>query len=290
VDSVDIERILIKGVDTEGTGRVKDSDIEDKIATAASPRFLGVFPRGIVLDYELFDRYVFERDLARVERYYRARGYYEAHVRAGRVEETGDGHVAVTIGVEEGPPVNVGEVRIDGVAQIPIDDAAAVFSAVRRQLRKGRAFDEDRFQKAQGNLVHALGDRGYAFATATGSAEVDLGRHLADVTLTVTPGQSARLGPITLTGLRDLPEAPVRRALDLTEGELYSVSKLESARRAILALGVFSDAEVVPVLSDPASRTVPVNVRVVPSELRVVKLGGGGGGGGGGPGGGRLAQ
>jgi len=275
VDNVDIERILIKGFDTQGTGRVKDSDIEDKIATAASPRFLGFFPRGVVLDYELYDRYVLERDLARIERYYRARGFYEAHVRAGRVEKTSEGHVAVTIAVQEGPPVNVGEVRIDGLAEIPIDDAAAVFTAVRRRIRKDRAFDEDRFQTAQENLVRALADRGYAFASAKGSAEIDLGRHLADVTLTVTPGQTARLGPITLAGLRDLPEPPVRRALDLTEGELYSASKLESARRAILALGVFSDAEVIPVLSDPASRTVPVNVRVIPSELRAVKLGGG---------------
>ncbi|HMI87720.1 MAG TPA: BamA/TamA family outer membrane protein, partial [Polyangiaceae bacterium] len=47
------------------------------------------------------------------------------------------------------------------------------------------------------------------------------------------------------------------------------------AKRAILALGVFAEAEVEPDLSHPNSPTVPVKVVVTPSELRAVKVGGG---------------
>src|SRR6266478_5832637 len=171
IDSVEIERVLVPGVDTEGTPRrVPASAIEEKIATAASPRFLGFFPRGVVLDYELFDRYVLDRDLTRIERIYRARGYYEAKVRAGRVERTDNGHVRVTVIVQEGSRIDVGDIRFEGVASLPIDDNAAIFAAVRRKLRKGRAFDEDNYQAAQENLVRALGDRGYAFAQVKGQA------------------------------------------------------------------------------------------------------------------------
>src|SRR6266511_3225972 len=190
-------------------------------------------------DYELFDRYVLERDLARIERIYRARGYYEAHVRAGRVERTKDGHVKVTIVVEEGRPVDVGDVRLGGITALPLDTSAAVLAAVRKHLQSGKPFDEGEYEAAQDDLIRALGDRGYAFAQVKGGAEVDLNRHVADVVLMVTPGETARIGKLTVTGLGDLPEKPVRRALDLSEGELYSTSKLESARRAILALGVF---------------------------------------------------
>ncbi|HEX9296605.1 MAG TPA: POTRA domain-containing protein [Polyangiaceae bacterium] len=269
IDSVDIER-----VDAEDERKVPESDIEGKIATASSPKFLGVV-RGFVFDYELFDRYVLERDLARIERIYRARGYYEAHVRAGRVERTKDGHVKVTIVVEEGRPVDVGDVRLGGITALPLDTSAAVLAAVRKHLQSGKPFDEGEYEAAQDDLIRALGDRGYAFAQVKGGAEVDLNRHVADVVLMVTPGETARIGKLTVTGLGDLPEKPVRRALDLSEGELYSTSKLESARRAILALGVFSDVEVTPVLTGSTSRTVPVNVRLVPSELHAVKAGGG---------------
>ena len=79
----------VDGVRVDGNDKVSGSDIEEKMATAESPKFLGLF-RGVVYDYELFDRTVLQRDLERVERYYRARGYYEAQVRAGRVRYTGD--------------------------------------------------------------------------------------------------------------------------------------------------------------------------------------------------------
>ena len=182
------------------------SEIEDKIATAPSPHFLGIFPRGVVLDYELYDRYVLERDLTRIERLYRARGYYEAHARAGRVEKVGDGHVKVTLLIEEGLPVNVGEVRVDGLTALPIDDSAAVLTALRRRLRNGRIFDEDKYETAQVNMLRALGDRGYAFAKLKGAVEVDLNRHVADVTFSLAPGEIARLGAVDITGLNGVPE------------------------------------------------------------------------------------
>jgi outer membrane protein insertion porin family/translocation and assembly module TamA len=216
-----------------------------------------------------------ERDLARIERYYRARGYYEAHARAGRVEKVADDHVRVNVVVDEGRAVTVGEIKIDGIATLSIDDAAAVLSAVRRRLRAGRAFEEERYETAQEQLVSALTARGYAFAKVKGRVEVDLGRHVADLFLDVTAGQPARIGAVTINGLGPLPEAPVRRALDLSEGELYSSAKLESAKLAILAFGVFSEAVVAPDLSHPDSPVVPVTVTVTPSELRSVKLGGG---------------
>ena len=267
-------RYAIDSVDIEGTSKVEAAEIEDKIATAESPRFLGLF-RGIVLDYELFDPYVLERDLVRIERLYRARGFYEAHARAGRVEKIAASHVRVSVVVDEGPPVKVGEIKIDGIADLSIDDAAAVLASVRPLLRAGKNFDEERYEEAKEELERALTDRGYAFAKVEGRAEVDLGRHVADVFLAVTPGQIARLGAVSLTGLGPLPEAPVRRALELEEGELYSTAQLQSAKRAILALGVFSEAEIEPDLSRPNSPVVPVKVVVTPGALRAVKFGGG---------------
>jgi outer membrane protein assembly factor BamA len=268
-------RYAIDDVEFEGQSELKASDVEDKIATAASPRFLGL-PQGVVVDYELFDRYVLERDLIRVERIYRAHGFYEAHARAGRVEKTSDGHVKVTIVVEEGQVVLLGDVKIEGITTLSIDDSAAVLKAVRRKkVREKQPFNEDNYDQAREGVVQALGDRGYAFAQVKGDVEVDLAKHLANVTFTVTAGQQARIGAVTISGLGDIPEEPVRRAVDLAPGEVYSASKLESARQAVLHLGVFADAEVSPDLTNPQSPTVPVTVRVVPTELRAVRLGGG---------------
>ena len=98
--------VSVDSISVEGNKAIASADVEEKLATAPSPKFLGLF-RGIIYDYELLDRGVLQRDLERVARYYRARGYYEAVARAGRIRATGDKHVDVTIEVEEGEPVLV---------------------------------------------------------------------------------------------------------------------------------------------------------------------------------------
>ncbi|HEX7450964.1 MAG TPA: POTRA domain-containing protein, partial [Polyangiaceae bacterium] len=77
-------RSAVKSVEFTGNDAISEDDLEEKLATADSPSFLGFF-QGVVYDWNVFDRFVLERDLQRIERYYRTRGYYHARVRAGRV-------------------------------------------------------------------------------------------------------------------------------------------------------------------------------------------------------------
>src|SRR5690606_23503643 len=99
-------RAVVDSVDVEGNSELSEGDVTEKLATQPSPRFLGLM-QGVVYDYQVFDRYVLQRDLERVERFYQARGYYRARARAGRINYTGEKHVEVTIVVDEGPLTRV---------------------------------------------------------------------------------------------------------------------------------------------------------------------------------------
>ncbi|MFT3776183.1 MAG: POTRA domain-containing protein [Minicystis sp.] len=266
----------VDSVDVQGNKAIPDEDIEGKVATTPSPKFLGLF-RGVVYDYELFDRSVLQRDLERVERYYRARGYYEARARAGRIRYRNDNHVQVTIEVEEGRPVLVRERRIEGIDALAPRDARAVRGAMTDLVKENRPFEEEPFSKAEAAMRQALTDRGYAWAKVERRADVDLPNHFADLLFTVRLGPRARFGPIRFQGLRELPEGPVRRALDITEGEPYSTEALRAAERAVLDLGTFSSVAVLPSLREPPppDGVVPLTVRLVPQKLRSVTLGGG---------------
>src|SRR5262249_39842888 len=94
-------RTAVDAVRVQGADAIDDDDIKDKIATTESPKFLGLF-RGLVYDYALFDRDILERDMARIEAFYRTKGFYDAHARAGRVYRLAPDHVRVEIVVEEG--------------------------------------------------------------------------------------------------------------------------------------------------------------------------------------------
>jgi outer membrane protein insertion porin family/translocation and assembly module TamA len=92
-------RSAVNEVQVRGTDKLDDDDVKDKIATTESPKLLMLF-RGILFEYSLFDRFVFQRDLARVEAFYRSKGYYGAHARAGRIHQLDDNHVRVEVVVE----------------------------------------------------------------------------------------------------------------------------------------------------------------------------------------------
>ncbi|HKQ69638.1 MAG TPA: POTRA domain-containing protein, partial [Polyangiaceae bacterium] len=256
--SIPSRRAAVDSVKVRGAKQVSASDVEEKLATEPSPKFLGLF-RGVVYDYELFNRATLQRDLARVERFYQARGYYEARATAGLVKRVDPKHVEIDIEVDEGVPVVNHELRIEGVEKLPREIALAAERAARDNLPDGEPFDEESFAKAEERLVTALTDRGYAYAKAKRDALIDVVTHRAVAVFAVTPGPPAKFGKIAIQGQSagsdapvplELPEAPLRRAIDIEEGEPYSTADIQTATQALLDLGVFASVDIVPDLPE----------------------------------------
>jgi outer membrane protein insertion porin family/translocation and assembly module TamA len=260
-------------------------DERDKLATEASTKFLFLF-EGVAYDYAIYDEAVLQRDMARVERFYRAKGFMDAHARVARVRQTANNHVRVEIVVDEGPPSLNRRVTLVGIEGLPALDAAAVRAAAGTALPRGARFDEEGFKASEGTVQKALTDRGYAFAKVDTDAEIDVGAHTVDYGVRVVPGPAATFGAITIAGLdpdgdgprpQEIPEAPLRRAIDIRPGDPYSTAAIDSATQALLDLNVFSAAQIVPQLSSPppSDAVVPLTVKVEPTRLRQLTLGGG---------------
>lgn len=266
-------RSAVDAVSIRGADAIDSGEVEDRIATTETTKFLGLF-RGVVFEYSIFDRFVLQRDLARVEAFYRSKGFFDAHARAGRVYTVDDRHVRVEIVVEEGEPVLVRDVRVVGLDGLPPDLAETVRRAARDALPQDARFEEEKFTSGEGAVRRALTDRGYAYAKVERDAAVDIVVKRADVVYEVTPGKPAVFGEVTIEGLGNLPEKNVRRTIDIDPGEPYSEQTLDSAQQALLDLGVFASVELTPDL-ERGDGVVPVHVKVEPSRLRNVRLGGG---------------
>ena len=276
-------RAAVDSLRIVGAQAVAQDDVLNKIATEASPKFLGLL-RGVAYDYSIYDPAVLQRDLARVERYYRGQGFFEAHARVGRVHYVGPNHVRIEIVVDEGPPMNNRQVRVDGLDKLPDAVASAVRLAATVALPVKARFDENAYAKASETVARALTDRGYAYAKVASDARVDLASHSVDYSFTVTPGIAAVFGKTTFTGLdpdgagpapQEIEEAPLRRAMHIRLGTPYSTAELAVATQALLDLEVFSGVRIVPGLSDPPAPVVPLDVQVEPTKLRSIRLGGG---------------
>lgn len=276
--SVPKGRSAVDSVKFSGNASIDSDDLREKLATAESPRFLGLFP-GIVYDYNVFDRFVLDRDLQRVERFYRERGYYQARARAGRVFFVSSDKVKVEILIDEGRPARVSRVDLHGLDDLPKAVVDEALRSARGPLDKGQIFQEEKFAAAEAAVQHTLGDHGYAYVKVRRAADLDLPKNVVAVGYFVTLGPQAKFGEVRIIGLGNIPEAPVRRALALVPGKPYSRSELDSAQRALLDLNVFSSVIIEPELAkngetEPPA-TVPIIVRVEPAKLRAIHLGGG---------------
>jgi len=264
----------VSDVVIEGAPGVDHDDLEGRIATRKSPRFLALFP-GFVYDYELFDRYALRRDLARVERTMRARGYYDAKVHVARVVQDGN-KVTVTIEVEEGPPTLVESVAFAGADPLDAETRARIASAARDVLPKGAVFDEDKLEEAEAKVLRALTARGHAAAKVERHVEVDLASSRARLRFDLTPGPIAKIGPVRFEGTGELPESKLRKIFRVEEGDRYSSDDIDEGRQAMLDLGVLATAEITPDLSRlEQDGVVPLTVKCEPAKLRTLLIGGG---------------
>jgi len=210
-------RSAVDSVRVLNAKEIKASDTEDQLGTQATTKFLYLF-QGVAYDYSVYDEATLQRDMARVERFYRSKGFLDAHARVARVRPSGN-HVRVEIVVDEGPATLNRYLTMVGLDGLPKEVADAATAAARGAIVKGERFDEKKFKDSEDAVKRALTDRGFAYATVDSQTELDIGTHTADYGFQVVPGPLALFGPITFAGLdpdgagprkQEIPEAPTR--------------------------------------------------------------------------------
>ncbi len=245
-------------------------DLKDGLATA-EPRTLFWIER----ERDVYDANLVARDLERIERYYRAHGYYDVKVVAARVEKVGEREVEIEVRVTPGPRVNVRSVTSDAAAVLELaSDVAFRYQAVPKP-RVGQPFTEALLDAYETNLLSTLKEAGYPYAKVRVRATIDLDARAADIVTEMKPGKRARFGEIRVVGLRQIPEDKVRAALDLKPGARYSEAEQLDAQEALSAMQLFTRVEVAPDLSNPDAEEVPIVVTVQEDQLRKLTLGGG---------------
>jgi outer membrane protein insertion porin family/translocation and assembly module TamA len=247
-------------------------DLDDALsglATAAPRTFLWVEHR------DVYDANLLARDVERIERFYRARGYYDAKVVATRVESVAERKVEIEVHVTPGPRVTVRKVETEQTALLSLPPDVSFKYKDLPELRSGVPFDETLLDERKRALEVMLKEAGYAYAKVRVTATVDLNAHAADIRTELVPGKRARFGQIRIVGLKQIPEGKVRAALNISQGDQYSVADQEDARQALDGMRLFTRVDVSPDLSNPDVDQVPILVTLQEDQLRKLVLGGG---------------
>jgi translocation and assembly module TamA len=199
----------------------------------------------------------------------RSHGYYDAVVepRTEVAQGPGGGIVQVVLAAEPGDEYRFASVELPGLEGAGPDAA---------ELRKmftvnpGDPVIAQDVIDAGTALTHALGEQGFAEAKV-GERQIAINHqtHLATLVLPVDPGPVATFGRIRVTGRPPFGERHLATIARFKPGDRFKRSKVDDLRRALIATGLISgaDIQVVPV---NGGRTVDLAVKLEPAPSRTI--------------------
>ena len=174
----------------------------------------------------------------------------------------------VTVTVTPGPRTTVDKVDIEFAGDLDSDtpDRAKRRAALRASwaLKPGAPFRSPDWEGAKTRLQESLTDEDYAAGTvAQSEARVDADSARAALTLTLDSGPRFTLGDVYIEGLKNYPEAVIRRLIDLHHDERYSRTRLTDLQR-VIQTGPWFSSVIVDIDRDPAKAVrAPVRLAVV---------------------------
>jgi translocation and assembly module TamA len=124
---------------------------------------------------------------------------------------------------------------------------------------------------ARDRVLNAVRSAGYPLAKVDlPPAVLHLDQNLVDLEYVVTSGPEATIGPITITGLKDMNESFVRQRLLLHQGERFSPAAIQRAQQDLASIGVFSVVRMEPADHLDANGQLPVTIDVTERPLHAV--------------------
>lgn len=268
----------VRDVEIEGNRSFSGMVLKDVIATSA-PSFFRRLQFWREPGFEFSEREL-RRDVIRLQRFYRRRGFYDVQVRYE--VETGDKehHKRVRFIVDEGEPTMVESLELiyQDTSQERIEEIRE-FKDVqkaesRNPLREGERYEAVRHPDIEAAYLNALRNSGFAFASARIEADVDTVAREADVKVIMDPGEQAYFNDIEVEGDLSVDDDLVRYHSNIRQGDLYSLRSMREAQQLIFRHPLVR----LVTLSQPEQTegdSVDIRIRVREQALRTIEIQGG---------------
>ncbi len=266
ITAQDKESAIVEVVAIEGNRVLSTRDLKLLMFTRASPWY-EIFPG---VSDRRFDPSVFRSDVARITAHYSDTGYFDA-VADTIIDRSRPGFVRIRIRIEEGEPVLVSGVRLEGLPADVEQDSMQVRRAL--NTRRDRPFTRMGREADLKLISDTLQDDGYAFAEV--AAEVSIHGKRANVTFRVRPGPRCRFGQVRIEGNRRVSKGLLLRGLTFRAGDAYQKKELSNSRLQLYRSEAFRSVSLG--IPDTVAQASPVDVTVEVRErpARSLKLGAG---------------
>lgn len=240
-------KVLIKKIRFEGNVNIDESRLRKELETKTA---LWIFRTGN------FDKEVAEADAARVQNYYRDKGFLDA--KANYFTELADDNKGLTVvfTVEEGTRYLLESIEFRGQAALGEEELRGI---IRSQVNA--PVDRPQIDADARALQERYGSLGYIDARVKPVRVFSQTPGLARLTFEIEEGEQFRVGKVVVRGNTRTQDKVVRRTLNLfPPDDLFNLTEAKEAEKKLVESRIFSSAKVIPVGDQPGVRDAVLDV------------------------------
>lgn len=248
-------RSVVRELAVTGAEAIPEKKIRDQVLT----RTPGLFGGGGYVPS------VVGEDEKAIRALYRKDGYRKTEVAAdadrGEVDPGGERPVRVSFRVDEGVRTRVESVEFEGLTVLDPDEAREALS-----LKAGEPYRDFMVSSDESTLMERISEKGYPHVSVVGRAEISGDGRRADLSYAVSEGPFVETGEVYFTGDFATRERVLRREVDLTPGEPFSLKALLETERNLREIDALEAVYYTPLgLEEKAER---VNLLVAVEERK----------------------
>jgi outer membrane protein assembly complex protein YaeT len=255
---------ILKSFDIVGADTIKPKQIKNQL-TIPLPSIWPWKKKPVFKEEHL------QADLEQLKVFYRTEGFY--HTKITYEVQKLDGQVAVTLYVDEGPPIRVTQIEVKGTEVI----GAVALANIRdnRPLEPGDRYNKSNYEQLKVNYVNYLQTHGYYHGKVDGKVYLDDKLNTARIVLIITPGPVCYFGETKVEGEVHTPKYLILHKLAFQKGEKFSVKKIFESQKNLYDTDLFRSATISPGEVPKEQTVIPITVKVRERKRRSIKVGAG---------------
>lgn len=164
--------------------------------------------------------------------------------------------IGVSFYIEQGERFHIGNIKFTGDLLQSEDELKEKVT-----LKEGELYRISKFNTDMKILKNIYGDEGYAFAYVYPAFHIDRVKKTYDIDYNITKGEKAYFRHIIVEGNVKTRDNVIRRAVKVSEGELFNATKLDKSKTNIERLGFFESVDLAQD-SDPKQQSVDLKITV----------------------------
>ena len=233
------EKQRLRKIIIEGNTAFDDDELKDVLASGTYRWWSSwISGTGLVKEESL------SRDVAALTQHYLNNGYVDAKVTKPEIETIDEG-LQLRYQIAEGQQFDFGTVRASGDL-LPRGEKATLSGI---ESESGDTFNLGALREDSFTISNKFTNIGYAFVNVEPRTRINRKTKKVDVNFAIDRGKLVHIDEIRISGNEKTRDNVIRRTLNLTEGEVFSSSKVERSEQLLKRLGYFEEVSLTPTKS-----------------------------------------